>query len=266
MTEELLIHKDHPETRGKSPLELASLGYKQAAREHETRRTPAKPTLSNVMGKLHYDFALLLKSPPIKQEAGFLSTDMQNLLQDLEYADKGMQAIPRLEQNIKGIESQMYQAMIDKQPDKYNELELSLNNEKRSLANIQQQVQDSIKAAKVYHEHNPQDIAKSRDMLKILRTELSAPYKYSEAKDNLPTHAKPVVQWLDDIRVKGSLEDRILAQKVLSEGGIDYKGILTEVERQGMSLTDQAVADMRDHEAGKPSPQSQNSGAESAGE
>jgi len=260
VTEELLIHKDHPETRGKSPLELASLGYKQAAREYETRRTPAKSTLSNVMGKLHYDFALLLKSPPTKQEAKFLSRDMQTLLQDLEYADKGMQAIPRLEQKIKGIESQMYQAMIDKQPDKYNDLELSLRNEQKTLNEIQTKVKDSIRAAEAYHKNNPEAIRKSVDMLKTLRTELSAPYSYGEAKDSLPKLAKPVVQWLDDIRVKGSLEDRILAQKVLSEGGIDHKGILTEVERQGMSLTDQAVANMRDHEAGKPSPQSQNSG------
>jgi hypothetical protein len=236
---------------GLTPLELGRLGYKQSARSEQTRRTPAKPTLSKVMGELHYDFVDLLKSPPTKQEARFLSRDMQTLLQDLGNADKGIQTIPRLEQRIRGIESQMYQAMIDKQPDKYNDLELSFNNERQSLAKIQQQVQDTIRAAKAYHEHNPQDIAKSSDMLKTLRTELSAPFTYSEAKDNLPTHTKPVIQWLDDLKDKGSLDDRMLAKQVLDAGGVDAKSLLTEVERQGMSLTERAVAEMRDAEAGK---------------
>jgi hypothetical protein len=75
-----------------STIEMAASGYKQGATEQETRRTPAKPTLSRVMGELHYDYAELLKSPPTKQEARFLSKDMQALLQDLEFADKAMQA------------------------------------------------------------------------------------------------------------------------------------------------------------------------------
>ena len=128
----------------------------------------------------------------------------------------------------------------------------------KKVAKIQQQVQDTIRAAKAYHEHNPQDIAKSSDMLKTLRTELSASYTYSEAKDNLPTHVKPVIQWLDDLKDKGSLDDRMLAKQVLDAGGVDAKSLLTEVERQEMSLTDRAVAEMRDAEAGKSSPESQN--------
>jgi DNA repair ATPase RecN len=227
-------------------IEMAALGYKQGAREQETRRTPARHSLSRVKGQLHYDYAQLLESPPTKQEARFLSKDMQTLLQDLEYADKGMQAIPGIEQKIKNIESQMYQAMADKNPDKYNNLELSLRNEQKTLKDIQAKVEDSIRAAKAYHENNPGDIAKSRDMLKTLRTELSAPYSYSEAKDNLASHTKPVVQWLDDLKDKSILDDRVLAQNVLKAGNVDYKGILNEVERQGLSLTDQAIAEMRE--------------------
>jgi len=170
-----------------STIDMAALGYKQGAREQDRRRTPAKPTLSKVMGELHYHFAELLMSPPTKQEARFLSKDMQTLLQDLELADKGMGAIPTLEGEIKDIASQMDQAIADRKPDLYNQLELSLNNEKQSLANIQEKVQDTIRAAKAYHENNPGDIAKSRDMLKLLRTELSSAYSYQEAKDNLLT-------------------------------------------------------------------------------
>jgi DNA repair ATPase RecN len=249
-----------------STIEMASLGYKKGAREQETRRTPAKPTLSNVMGVLHYHFAELLVSPPTKQEARFLSKDMQTLLRDLELADKGMQAIPRLEQNIKDIESQMYEAIANMKPDKYNQLELSLKNEKESLANIQQKVKDSIRAANIYNENNPGDIAKSRDMLKTLRTELSSAYSYQEAKDNLPTHTKTVVQWLDDLKDKASLDDRIVAKKVLDGGGVDAKSLLTEVERQNLSLTDRAVAEMRDGEAGTASTEKPQKGHESPGQ
>ena len=53
--------------------------------------------------------------------------------------------------------------------------------------------------------------------------------------------------WLDDVRGKPSLEDRILAQQVLEAGGVDHKGILTEVDRQGLSLTDMAVEELREH-------------------
>lgn len=88
----------------------------------------------------------------------------------------------------------------------------------------------------------------------MLRTELSAPYSYSEAKDALPTHTKPVVQWLDALKDKPSLDDRILAQNVLQAGKVDYKGMLTEIERQDLPLTDKAVLEMRDREAGKASP------------
>ena len=137
-----------------STIEMAASGYKRGAREKETRRTPAKPTLSNVMGVLHYHFAELLVSPPTKQELRFLSKDMQTLLRDLEMADKGMQAIPRLEQEIKNIESQMYEAIANMKPDKYNQLESSLKNEKESLANIRQKVKDSIRAANIYNENN----------------------------------------------------------------------------------------------------------------
>lgn len=249
-----------------STIEMAASGYKQGARQQEIRRTPAKPTLSKVMGELHYHFAELLTSPPTKQEARFLSKDMQVLLQDLEFADKGMQAIPRLEQNIKDIESQMYEAIANMKPDKYNELESSFNNEKQSLANIQQKVQDSIRAAKAYHENNPEDIAKSRDMLKTLRTELSSAYSYQEAKDNLPTHTKPVVQWLDDLKDKARLDDRMLAKQVLDAGGVDVKGILTKVERQDLSLVDKAVAEMRDSEAGTASTEKPQKGHESPGQ
>jgi len=94
-------------------IEMARLGYKQYAREKETRRTPVKPTLSRVMGELDYDFAELLRRPPTKQEARFLSNDTQTLLQDLEYADKGMQAIPGMEQKLKQIEGEMYEAMAE---------------------------------------------------------------------------------------------------------------------------------------------------------
>jgi hypothetical protein len=256
--------KDVPE--GLTPLELGRLGYKQSARSEQTRKTPAKPALSKVMGELHYDFVDLLKSPPTKQEARFLSRDMQTLLQDLEYADKGIQTIPRLEQTIRGIESQMYQAMIDKQPDKYNDLELSLRNEQKTLDDIQVKVKDSIRAAEAFHSNNPEEIRKSLDTLKTLRTELSAPYRYSDAKDGMATHTKPVIQWLGDLKDKGSLDDRMLAKQVLDAGGVDAKSLLTEVERQGMSLTERAVAEMRDVEAGKSSPESQNIGHKSHGD
>jgi hypothetical protein len=231
-------------------IENAKLGYKQGAREKETKKPPAKPTLSRVMGELHYDYAELLKSPPTKQEARFLSKDMQALLQDLEFADKGMQAIPGMEQEITRIENEMYEAMADKNPDEYNQLELSLRNEQKILKDIQVKVKDSIRAAKAYHENNRDDIRKSVDMLKTLRNELSSAYSYSEAKDNLPKLTKPVAQWLSDLKDKSSLDDRILAQNVLKAGNVDYEGILTEVERQGLSLTDRAIAEQRDKEAG----------------
>jgi hypothetical protein len=242
--------KKKKEEKMTSVIEMAASGYKQGAREKETRRTPVKTALSKVMGELHSDFAELLKSPPTKQEARFLSRDMQTLLQDLENADKGMQAIPRMKQNIRDIESQMSVAIVDKKPDKYNALELSFLNEQKALDEIQTKVGDTIRAAKAYHEQNPQDIAKSRDLLKTLRTELSSPYSYSEAKDNLSKLTKPVAQWLDDLRDKGSLDDRILAQNVLKGGDVDYKSILNEAERQGLSLTERAMAEQRDKEAG----------------
>jgi DNA repair ATPase RecN len=234
-------------------IENARLGYKQGARERETKKPPAKPTLSRVMGELDYDFAELLRHPPTKQETRFLKKDMQTLLQDLELADKGMQAIPGMEQKLKQIEGEMYEAMADKKPDEYNKLELSLRNEQKILNDIQVKVTDSIRAAKAYHENNPEDIRKSVDMLKTLRNELSSAYSYSEAKDNLPKLAKPVAQWLSDLKDKSSLDDRILAENVLKAGNVDYEGILTEVERQGLSLADRAIAEQRDKEAGRAS-------------
>jgi hypothetical protein len=120
-----------------------------------------------------------------------------------------------------------------------------LKNEQKMLDEIRMKVADTIRAAKAYQENNPQDIAKSRDLLKTLRTELSSPYSYSEAKDNLSKLTKPVAQWLDDLRDKGSLDDRILAQNVLKGGNVDYEGILNEVERQGLSLTERAMAEQR---------------------
>jgi hypothetical protein len=247
-------------------IEMAALGYKQGAREKETRRTPVRPSLGRVIGKLHSDFAQLLESPPTRQEARFLSRDMQTLLQDLENADKGMQAIPRIEQNVTQIESGMQQAIVDMKPDKYNALELSLKNEQKMLDEIRMKVADTIRAAKAYQENNPQDIAKSRDLLKTLRTELSSPYSYSEAKDNLSKLTKPVAQWLDDLRDKGSLDDRILAQNVLKGGNVDYEGILNEVERQGLSLTERAMAEQRNKEAGTASTEKPQQGHESGGD
>jgi hypothetical protein len=227
-------------------LEKARLGYKQSTREKEIRKIPAKPSLNRVMAGLHYDYAQLLKSPPIKEEARFLSKDMETLLQDLEYADKGMQAIPRIEQRIARIQGDMYQAMADKNPDKYNDLDLSLKNEQKMLNEIQAKVKESIRAAEAYHQNNPEDVRKSLDTLKTLRTELSAPYRYSDAKDGLPTHTKPVLSWLDDLKNKPTMEDRVLAGKVLEEGGIDAKGILTEADRRDLSSVDKAVAEVRE--------------------
>jgi len=50
----------------------------------------------------------------------------------------------------------------------------------------------------------------------------------------------------------------MLAKQVLEAGGVDAKSLLTEVERQGMSLTDRAVAEMRDAE--KPQKGQENPG------
>jgi murein L,D-transpeptidase YcbB/YkuD len=227
-------------------IDMARLGYKQSAREKETKKTPGKPSLDRVIAALHYDYAQLLKSPPTKQEARFLSKDMETLLHDLEYADKGMQAIPGIEKRIDQIEARMYQAMADKNPDRYNELDLSLKNEQKILNEIQAKVKDSIRAAEAYHQNNTEDIWKSTDTIKTLRTELSAPYRYSDAKDGMPVHSKPVLNWLDDLKNKPSPDDRVLASKVLEQGGIDAKGILTEADRRDLSSVDKAVAEMRE--------------------
>ncbi len=81
---------------------------------------------------------------------------------------------------------------------------------------------------------------------------------YSEAKSGIPPHKKPVLNWLNDLRDKASLEDRLLAKEVLDKGGIDAKAILTEVERQGMSNVDRAIAEAQDRQKGgkdaKPGP------------
>jgi hypothetical protein len=42
-------------------------------------------------------------------------------------------------------------------------------------------------------------------------------------------HKKPVLNWLNDLKEKASLEDRLLAQKILTDRGIDARGLLTEV-------------------------------------
>ena len=239
---------------GMRPLELAALGYKLSDREAETKRRPAKDRLDSVLTRLPDAYIDLVKSPPTKEEAKFLTRDMQTLMSELEQANKGLGAIPNMERTIRNVESQMSQAIVDQEPDQYNNLKVSLEKEKRTLGNIQRFVNDTLRAATAYHQNNPMDIEKSKKVLSVLRTELSAPYSYSEAKDALPTHTKPVVQWLDDFKNKPSSDDRILAQKVLQAGNVDYQGMLTEVDRQGLSLTDKAVLEMRDRESGKTSP------------
>ena len=244
--------------------ETAIQGYKQSQREKELRGTPHKPSMDKVMGVLPSAYAELLKSPPTKQETKFLSRDMETLMQDLGFADKGLQAIPQLEQGIKGIEVDMYRAMAEQQPEKYNGLASSLKNEQKILVGIQEKIADTLRGAKAYHENNPEDVAKSREMLKTLRTQLSASYEYGDAKDNLPKLTKPVVQWLDDLKDKGNIEDRLLAQKVLKQGGIDAKSLLAGAEKQRMGILDQTLIDMRAEEeaAGTASTEKPQKGAE----
>jgi len=54
-------------------------------------------------------------------------------------------------------------------------------------------------------------------------------------------------------------------QKALKDAGINPEDVFKQVQHYTMSPTEQAISELRDTEAGKSSPQSQNSVAESAG-
>ncbi len=148
---------------GMRPLDMANLAYKLSDRGKETRKEAKKSSLDSVLTRLPDAYIDLVKSPPTKQEGKFLSRDMQSLMSELEQANKGMGAIPDMERTVRSIESQMSQAIVDQEPDRYNDLKLSLEKEKTTLGNIQRFVNDTLRAATAYHQNNPADIEKVQE-------------------------------------------------------------------------------------------------------
>lgn len=264
----------------KSLLELASEGYARSAREKEVKKASAKSTLWHVIslineGRLPESLRAIADSPPATEELKYLSRDVQILATDLEQLDKAIGGMGNIEAKVKEqdwqkhdwIKEAIRQGVTDRSK-KLGDLEYphQLEATQKSLAKATTFIDQTIGGVKNYQNNNPDAIKKATERLTTLRKELQVPMPYSEAKSGLPAHKKPVLAWLEDLKVKGSLEDRLLAQKALAEAGIDAKGILTEVEREGMSLADKAIAELRDKEAGISSPESPNKGTQSSAE
>lgn len=244
----------------KTVLELASLGYAKEAREKEVKRTPSKPTLKNVLDlidqeRLPEGLRAIAKSPPSKEDLRYLPKEVQRLVMELSTLDKAIEAIPNVEKNVGLLRSQkdswtggaIKAGITDKQAS-VNGLSYPhhLDIEERALSKINSERDSIVRGARAFAENNPQLVEKANSALEMLARELQSPLSFEEAKAGIPLHKKTARQWLQDVRDKPSLDDRLIAMGVLDDAGIDHKAILTEVDRQGLSLTDRRIEEMRD--------------------
>ena len=257
-----------------SNLERTRLAYRREERDRETKRAVPRPALSHIAAKLPSDYQGLLMRPPAKHEEKFLTSDIIDLLQDLDFANKGIQAVPRLEQRITALKHEIYDVMEQRgisegdRLDKLNGLRASLQNEEQSLARIQAEIDSSIKSAGAYARNAPDEISRATSTLQSLRKEVSLPYKLADAKDDLPAVKKAVADLLQDLHDEGSLERRLEIQKALDSAGVDHRALVKQAEREAMRPFDRLVAEQLDSqaEAGKPSSQRPNSEGESPSE
>jgi hypothetical protein len=202
----------------------------------------------------------LAENPPSKEEAKYLSRDTQIMIGELSLLNKGMENMPKIREQVDKFKAQRddwtLKAVRQGETDKGKVLDgvaypHGLETQEKIARSISSEMDRITTGAEAYTKNNSDIIKKDVDRLSTLRRELQAPMPYSEAKSGIPLHKKPVVNWLDDLRDKGSLEDRLLAKQVLDKGGIDAKAILTEADRQGLSTVDRAVAEAQERQEGK---------------
>jgi len=250
-------------------IQMATLGYAKSARESELRKTARKPALKNVIrlideGKLPTSLRPLAENPPTRDEVKYLPLDVQTMSDELAMLDKGIESLPKIEKEVQTLQTQkddwireaIRLGITDKSKTANNlTYPMQLEAVQKSLSNISSGMDGFVKGSLNYATNNPDAIKKSIERLNQLRVEIQAPQPYQEAKSDIPARKKPVLNWLTDLKEQGSLEDRLLAKQVLDSAGIDAKRIFTEVDRQGMSLADKAVTEMRDKEAGSTTSQ-----------
>lgn len=246
---EELIHNKHPHTKGKSPLELASAGYKIAAREEARRKKPVQPPLSSIGARIGSEYGELVQRPPDRTEKGYLEPGMQRLLDSLTQANKGLEAIDKLEGEIRQTQGEIYQAVADKNADRLKDREETLKMQQRTLANVRSTIEEAVRFAKNVQVNSPEKIATAKAMLGKLRTEVTLPYSYEDAQDNLPPHTNQAIEYLEKIKAGGNSDERHTATKALSDAGINPADIFKTVEHYSMSPTDQAIVEMRDKES-----------------
>lgn len=240
-----------------TPQELASLGYAIEARQREIRKTPTKLALSNVLrlidqGILPKSLRPMVEKPPSREDMRYLPQNIQILVDDLSMLNQIIEAFPNVEREVKDLKNQKDEwthgaieaGITDKQATVNNlSYPHTLEAMEKSLTKFATEKDAIIRGASSYATNNPDVVKTSTDLLATLAKELQSPMPYSEAKSGIPVHRKSTRQWLDDIREKASLEDRLQARKVLDDAGIDYKGILDEVEKQKLNPVDRAVAE-----------------------
>ena len=247
----------------KSNIEKAALGYAKEAREKEIKRTPSKSTLRNVLalidqGRLPEGLAAIAKSPPTKEDARYLPVEVQRLVNDLTILNKAIDAIPITENNVQELRNlkeswtgEAIKAGITDKQSSVNGLSYPhhLDIEEKALSKINSERDSIIRGAREYAKNNPDIMKGVNQRLEVLVKELPALQPYNEAKAGIPLKTKTARMWLDDVAGKPSLDDRILAQRVLEKAGIDHKAILSEVSRQGLSETDKAIEEMREQKS-----------------
>jgi len=251
MTDEMLIHRERPETKGKTPLELAAHGYKVAAREEATRRKPVQPPLSSIGARIGSEFGELVQRPPDRTEKGYLEPGMQRLLDSLAHADKGLKSMENLEGEIGRTRGEIYQAVYEKNPDKVRGREETLKMQEKTLSSVRSTIEEAVRFAKNVQANSPEKIAAAKAMLGKLRTEVTSPYSYQDAEDNLPPHKNQAVEFLEKIRSGGNVDELHSHKKALNDAGINPDDILRQVESYSLSPTDQAIAEMRGSEGGQ---------------
>lgn len=245
---------------GMTPNELASLAYSLNDRERDTRKVAAKPALSNVLDmidrkELPEALRPLALQPPTKQEARYLPKDVQTLISELDMLDRVKGALPGIETEVKTMTDQReawireaarsgityHDAIVNGIVYPHN-----LESTERTLTKFTTERDAIVRGSKNFAEHNPDLVQRAVDRMTSLRNELDAPITYAEARDGIPVNRKTVAGWLEDIRNKPGIENRLLAQQVLSRAGVDARAIFTEVERDGMDRVDRAIAESKD--------------------
>lgn len=260
MTDKDLLYNDHPEAEGKSIIELGSLGYKVSAREEARGKKPVQPPLSSIGAKISSEYGELITRPPDRTEKAYLEPGMQRLLDSLTHADKGLKALEKLEGEIRQTNREIYQAVYDKNPDKVKAKEEWLKTQEKMLADVKSAIDEATRFANNVQRYSPEKIAAAKSMLGKLRTEVTLPYSYADAQDNLPPHTNVALDYLEKIKAGGNVDELQGYQKALKDSGISPDDIFKTVKHYTLSPTEAAIEEMRQSEAGKPSPETQNKG------